>query len=112
MQIPNLFPHKKSMLVEGAVVLLLIGGIIYFYLQFSQKEAVTIPANVDGQLLGQNFVVLVRAINEDRISFTQKSFMQSPLVERLQDFSEEILPTESRGRAEPFSPYASTGSIR
>lgn len=100
------------MLLEGAVVFLVIAGIIYFYLQFSQKDAVTIPTSTDSQLLGQNFVVLVRAINEDKISFTQKSFMQSPLVERLQDFSEEISLTESRGRAEPFSPYASTGSIR
>lgn len=111
MQVPNIFIHKKTVIIEVLVLLAFMGGVYYFYTNFSEKSATTTVSHNE-QLLGQNFIVLLKAINQDKISFVQKSFLNSSLVNQLQDFSEVILPTDSRGRAEPFSSYASPGSIR
>lgn len=109
--ISNLFVEKKKIIIEVIILVAVLAGGYYFYSNFSEKSATT-TVSMNEQLLGQNFVVLLKAINQDNISFAQKSFLDSALVRQLQDFSETILPNDSRGRSDPFTAYASTRSIR
>lgn len=96
--------------MEAAVLILFLFGMYYLYTMFSEGEVTTVQANE--QLLGQNLVLFIKAVNQDRISFREVDFLNSEVAQSLRDFSETILPTESRGRVDPFVPYAPTRPLR
>lgn len=108
----SFFVQKKTIITEMAVLVLFLFGMYYLYTIFREGEATTIEGQVNQQLLGQNFVLFIKAVNQDKISFREVDSMQSDIVKRLHDFSETILPTDSRGRDDPFMPYAPTRSLR
>ena len=98
--------------MEVIVLIAFLGGMYYVYTIVSTESAVTVPSQANQQLLGQNFVLFLKAVNQERLSLQDPSFMNSELVKQLQDFSETILPESTRGRIDPFVPYASTRPIR
>jgi hypothetical protein len=108
----SFFVQKKTLILEILILVLFLGGIYYLYTIMREGGSVTVQGEVSEQLLGQNFVLFLKIVNQDKISFREADFLNSDLVQRLRDFSETILPTDSRGRADPFVPYASTRPLR
>lgn len=108
----SFFVQKKTVIIEGLVLVLFLAGMYYLYTTFSEDTATVSTANVNEQLLGQNFVLFLKAVNQDRLSFREVSFMDSDLVRQLRDYSETIGVNETRGRVDPFVPYASSRPIR
>lgn len=104
--------QKKTLIIEVAVLVVFLMGIYYLYTSFSQAETSVSQPQINEQLLGQNFVLFLKVINQDRISFQDTTFMQSELIMKLRDFSEVIGENETRGRVDPFVPYASSRSVR
>lgn len=104
--------QKKTVIIEVAILVLFLGGMYYLYTTFSQGEATVSSPSANEQLLGQNFILFLKAVNQDRLSFKDISFMDSGLVQQLRDFSETIGVNDTRGRVDPFVPYAPTRSIR
>ena len=106
------FLQKKTVIIEVVVLIAFLFGMFYLYTMFSEGTTTTTGSQVSEQLLGQNFIVFIKAVNQDNISFREADFLNSDLVQRLRDFSQTILPTETRGRADPFAPYAPPRPIR
>jgi hypothetical protein len=104
--------QKKTVIIEVAILIAFLGGMYYLYTAFSEGSTTTSTASVNEQLLGQNFVLFLKAVNQDRLSFKDINFMDSELVRQLRDFSETIGINETRGRVDPFVPYASTRPLR
>lgn len=112
MQIQQLFLQKKTLVIEMVVLVLFLVGMYYLFSSFSEPSTTTTQTQINQQLLGTNFVLFIKAVNQDKLSFKEMSFVNSPLVQQLQDFSVTIGPTESRGRLDPFTPYATSRPIR
>ena len=112
MQLPSFFVQKKTLIIEMAVLVIFLGGMYYLYTIFSEQSSVTTQTQGSEQLLGQNITLFLKAVRQDKLSFDTSSFMSQPLIEQLQDFSETIVPASSRGRDDPFAPYAFTGPLR
>jgi hypothetical protein len=108
----SFFVQKKTVIIEGVVLVLFLGGMFYLYTIFSEGSSTTTTTQVNEQLLGQNFVLFLKAVNEDKISFRDINFMDSALVQQLRDYSQTITINESRGRVDPYSPYASSRPLR
>lgn len=111
MQLPSFFVQKKTVIVETLVLVLFLVGIYYVYTIFSEQAPISANSK-NNQLLGQNLTLFLKAESQDKLSFDTSSFMSQPLISQLQDFTETILPASSRGRDDPFAPYAFTRSIR
>lgn len=104
MQPSSLFANKKSMIIEIVVVCIVLAGMYYGYTLFStESPTTTVSANTN--LLGPNLTLLIKAVNEDHLVLQNTSFLDTELVRRLEDFSENIGSTTSRGRSDPFVPY-------
>ncbi len=108
----SFFVQKKTVIIEAAILLLFLFGAYYLYTSFSEGSASVSETKINEQLLGQNFVLFLKVVNQDRISFTDANFMDSALVRQLRDFSETISTNDTRGRVDPFVPYASTRPLR
>jgi hypothetical protein len=108
----SFFVQKKTVIIEGVVLVIFLAGMYYLYTIFSTGDTVTSPSSVNQNLLGQNFVLFLKAVNQDKISFKDLNFMNSELVQQLQDYSETIGINDTRGRVDPFVPYASTRPLR
>ncbi len=108
----SFFVQKKTVIIEGAILVLFLFGAYYLYTSFSEDSASVSETKINEQLLGQNFVLFLKVVNQDRISFTDANFMDSALVRQLRDFSEIISTNDTRGRVDPFVPYASTRPLR
>ena len=108
----SFFVQKKTIIIEVFILVIFLFGIFYLYTIMKEGGTTTVQSSASDHLLGPNLTMFVNAVNQEKISFRDADFMDSDIVQRLRDFSEIILPTESRGRADPFVPYASTGSLR
>lgn len=108
----SFFVQKKTVIIEAAVLILFLFGAYYLYSSFSEGTSTVTETQMNEQLLGQNFVLFLKVVNQDRISFRDINFMDSELVKQLRDFSEIITINDTRGRADPFVPYASTRPLR
>ncbi len=108
----SFFVQKKTVIIEAAVLILFLFGAYYLYTSFSEGATSVSETKINEQLLGQNFVLFLKVVNTDRISFTDANFMDSALVRQLRDFSETISTNDTRGRVDPFVPYASTRPLR
>ena len=108
----SFFVQKKTVIIEAVVLILFLFGIYYVYTSFSEGSTSVSETKINEQLLGQNFVLFLKVVNQDRISFTDANFMDSALVRQLRDFSETISTNDTRGRVDPFVPYASTRPLR
>jgi len=112
MKPPASFTQGKTIYMEIGILIVFLVGMYYLYTLFSEPVPTSTTAQVSEHLLGQNFVLFLKAVNQDKLSLRDTAFMNSELVQQLQDFSETISPTSFRGRLNPFLPYASTGSLR
>lgn len=108
----SFFIQKKTVIIEVAVLILFLFGMYYLYMNFSEGTSTVSQPSVNEQLLGQNFILFLKVVNKDRISFADIKFMDTPLVQQLRDFSEFISINDTRGRTDPFIPYASPRSLR
>lgn len=108
----SFFVQKKTIIIEAAILIAFLAGIYYVYTSFSEESATVSQTSINEQLLGQNFTLFLKVINQDKVSFNNTSFMKSSLVEQLRDFSEVIGENATRGRADPFAPYASSRPLR
>jgi hypothetical protein len=108
----SFFVQKKTLIMETLALVVFLGGAYYLYTMFSVDTPTTTDATVNEELLGQNFVMFLKAVNEDHLSFKDISFMNSELVSQLRDYSQTITINPSRGRVDPFTPYASSRPLR
>lgn len=108
----SFFVQKKTVIIEVVVLIAFLFGGYYLYSSFSEGTTTVSQGSVNEQLLGQNFVLFLKIVNQDRISFQGITFMDSELVQQLRDFSETISINPTRGRSDPFMPYAATGPVR
>lgn len=108
----SFFTQKKTIIVEAVILIAFLFGMYYLYTMFSEDSATVTQTKINEQLLGQNFTLFLKLLNQDRISFRDAAFLNSELVKQLKDFSEIIDINETRGRVDPFTPYASPRSIR
>ncbi|MFA5132462.1 MAG: hypothetical protein WC444_04050 [Candidatus Paceibacterota bacterium] len=111
MQVPPFFSAKKSIIIETLILCAFLGGMYYLYTSFSEQSPVTTSV-MNEKLLGANFTMFSKAIAEEPFAFDKIDFLKSDLVMKLKDFSETISPNETRGRLDPFIPYASSRPIR
>ncbi len=102
---------KNKIVAEAAIAIALVAGGYYGISLFMGSGEITV-VETNEQLLGQNFVLFLKAVNQDHVSLTDRSFLSNPLIAELQDFTEIIPPTTERGRADPFIPYASSRPLR
>jgi hypothetical protein len=113
MQAPSFFTQHKMLITEIAVaVALLVIGYYGVSLLTNTETTSTTEGAINQQLLGQNFVIFLQAVNQDKVNISNTTFLDSQLVRNMQDFSEVIGETSARGRADPFLPYASSRPIR
>lgn len=112
MQTPSFFTQKKTVIIETLVLVVFLIVAYYAYSMFTEQSPTTTNATASEQLFGENLTLFLKAERQDKLSFDTASFINSPLISQLQDFSELILPAASRGRDDPFAPYAPTRSIR
>lgn len=112
MQIPQIFVQKKTIMIEIAVLIVVLALGYYLYSIMSEDSASVTETQMSEQLLGKNLTLFLKSKNQDKLSFKDISFMDTELVKQLKDFTETILPNSSRGRLDPFAPYASSRPIR
>lgn len=114
MQVKAILSQKNSIAIEVGVLIIFLVGMYYLYTLFSQSDPVTTTStsSINQRLIGENLGLFLKAVNQDRFSLKDTSFLDSSLVRQLQDFSEVISPNATRGRIDPFTPYASTRSLR
>jgi LPS O-antigen subunit length determinant protein (WzzB/FepE family) len=108
----SFFAQKKTIIIEAAVLTAVVIGMLYAYSIFTSEDATVTQPAINQQLLGQNFILFLKAVNQDKVSLRETAFLNTTFVAQLQDFSETISPTASRGRSDPFTPYASSRPIR
>lgn len=106
------FVGKNKIIIEVIVLVLFLGLIYYAYTTFSNQEVIISKSAVNEQLLGQNFSTFLKVVNQEGLSFKDISVLASDLVSNMEDFSETIGETTSRGRDNPFTPYATPRSTR
>lgn len=106
------FKQKKTLIIEAAVVIVFLVGMYYLYTVFSEDTASVTTVQTNEQLLGKNLIEFLKATSQERLSFDTKGIMAEPLVQQLRDFTETISMTETRGRLDPFVPYAATRPLR
>jgi hypothetical protein len=104
--------QKKTLIIEMLVLVVFLGGSYYAYVTFSADDVITTQPAINQSLLGQNFVLFLKAVQEDKLSFKDVKFADSKLVDQLEDYSETIGTTTARGRVDPFIPYASSRPLR
>ncbi len=112
MQVPTFFTQKKTVVIEIVVLILFLVGMYYLYISFSEEQATVTTSQANQALLGQNFTLFLKAVNQDKLSFKDVSFLSSDFASQLQDFSQNFPPTVVRGRVDPFVPYASSRPLR
>lgn len=112
MQVPPIFVQKKTVILEVIILVVFLFGGYYLYGIMSEQEVSTAQVSANEGLLGKNLLLFLKAKNQDKLSFKDVSFMDTLLIKQLQDFSETISANVSRGRLDPFIPYASSRSIR
>lgn len=105
----NFFVQKKKILVEIAILVAFLAGMYFLYKMLSVGEEGLTQVQASEQILGANFMLFLKS--QGSLSFSTSS-LNAKFINQLKDYSQVIDSTESRGRADPFSPYASTGSIR
>ena len=111
MQLPSFLSEKKSITIEILALCLFLGGIYYAYVTFSEQAPVT-TTSANQQLLGEHFMLFLKATTENSLSLSNTDFLSSPDVLILKDYSEIITPNSSRGRLDPFIPYAASRPLR
>ena len=105
----NFLIQKNNIIVIACAVLLLGVGGVYFYLTTSDSSESSQTA-VDTTLLKKDIKDYLSV--KDSISFEDVSFKKSPFFPVLKNNTEVIEMSPSRGRDNPFLPYAAPGSIR
>lgn len=105
----NLFVQKKKIIIEIAILVAFLAGIYFLYQMLSAGSGEVSRVQTNEQILGANFMLFLQA--QESLSFNTSS-IKAKIVNQLVDHSQIINPTDSRGRADPFSPYAATRSIR
>lgn len=108
MDINKLINEKKTLIIEILIVIGVIVGGYFGYTSFFGNEPTVTTQMLDQSLLGANFIQYIQATNNSKITFKNRTFLTSEYVRQLQDFSEIISPNATRGRLDPFLPYAST----
>jgi hypothetical protein len=83
----------------------------YLYGMLNPDSVSVKKVEVNEQLLGQNFILFLKIVNQEKVSF-HRDFLESALVKQLHDYSEIITANETRGRPDPFVPYASSRPLR
>ena len=111
MQIPTTFSGNKALVIEIVVLVLFLGGMYYAYTFFSTQTP-TVAVAPNEQLLGQDLTLFLKASSGEQFALDKTDFLKSELMGQLRDFSETISPNPSRGRLDPFTPYASSRPIR
>lgn len=105
----SFFVQKKKVVIEVAVLIAFFAGMYYLYQMLSIGSADISRTEASEQILGENFMLFLK--NQENLSFSTSS-MNAKLINQLIDHSQIIDPTLSRGRADPFAPYAATGPVR
>ena len=113
MDIINTIKEKRVIIIEiGVALVLLIGGYYVVGLIQGDNGSMTVTKTANEHLLSQDFVVFLQMMNKKSINLKNTAFLDGSFVRELQNFTETINPTPTRGRLNPFIPYALTRPIR
>lgn len=114
MQVPP-FLEKNKILVSAVIGALIFIGLGYWFIfVFLKSDAgvTTTSPSTGTSLLPKNFVMISNALNKDKLSLKDKSFLDSYFIKHAKDFT-TVAPTSTvRGRENPFAPYDFTRSSR
>lgn len=91
-------PNTKKILI-GLGVIILLGGLAYYFLGNSSSVVIDIIAPSDTATVGEDILVLVDKLKAVSID---KSAFSGALFTSLQDYSIPLNP-ESQGRLNPFA---------
>lgn len=105
----SFFVQKKKIIIEIAILIAFLGGMYYLYQLLSVGSADISKVQASEQILGANFLLFLK--NQENLSFSTSS-MNAKLIQQLVNHTQVIDPTLSRGRTDPFAPYAATGPVR
>jgi hypothetical protein len=114
MEILNAVTQKKTIIIEILILAAFLAGGYYAFNYFLSDDVTTTETISSDAGLGPNFTTYMGIVAKDKISFKEKdlSFLNSTLVRMLVDYSETISPNATRGRLDPFVPYASSRPLR
>lgn len=105
----NFFVQKKKIIIEIIILVVFLAGIYFLYRMLSVGSENVSRIQTTEQILGASFMLFLKT--HESLSFSTSS-MNAKMLNQLVDYSQIITPTDSRGRADPFSPYAATRSVR
>ena len=109
MQIPPLLEKNKIIIsgIIGAIVFIGIGYYLVTMFLNSDINASTVDATKTSGtgLLPKNFMTISDAINKDKLSLKDKTFLDSYFMKHAVDYTTYVSTSTSRGRLNPFVPY-------
>lgn len=109
------FLTQKNAIIALVVVCILVGGGYYGYTFFTEDPLAS-SSELDTSSLDPNLVAFINAKNKINLKRKDITFLNpgfaADIYSTLIDHTETIPMTDSRGRPDPFIPYATTGPIR
>lgn len=104
------FLTQKNIIIAVVGLFAVLGGGYYAY--STLNEGVIVVGDLDPTILNPELVAFINAKDKIKISTKDMNFLTSEFYPMLVDHTETINPSASRGRPDPFIPYAPTGPIR
>jgi hypothetical protein len=107
----NLLAHKNIIIGVIVAIVALGGGGYFVYTKLFPAADPAAPINQ--AILSGDIVAFMNAKDKIKISSsTDAVFLKSGFYPLLVDHTEVVNPNPTRGRPDPFIPYAPTGPIR
>ena len=105
---------KKISLIVGVIFIVFFAFYIIKGVTEEVKTARTNASSKDSILseVSKDFILFLVLTQKDKISFEDASFKESYFYRNAVDYTQLIRQSASRGRPDPFIPYAITGSTR
>ena len=114
MQIPPFLEKNKIIIsgIIGALVFIVAGYWFIFIFLNSDASATTTTPDAGTGLLPKNLLIVSDALNKEKLSLKDKSFLDSYFIKHAKDFTTVAPTSTTRGRDNPFAPYDFTRSSR
>ncbi len=106
----NLLSQKNILLFVGAFLVIVLGGGYFFFSSFITTGDGSSNKEINKGLLSKNVLSFINS--KGTIDLKDSAFVKSVLYSELQDYSENITMSSTRGRDNPFIPYVAPRSIR
>lgn len=111
MNILTILQERKILIIEVLVVIAVLYGCYYGYTALFASNT-TASVGLNEKSLGSNTLTFISKTRTANYAFKDKTFLSTPYVQKLRDYTEIILPNQTRGREDPFIPYAASRPLR